>query len=113
MAGVSKAESLFASARKKLINGSEGSSSAVLELRGKRSSATARSAGVGIAEFEATAVKAVYVVDGRALEMRHTLGIYVDLEVPLFQYQVAGLFFLGKIQLIGEARTASICHRHP
>src|SRR5262245_41273117 len=52
---------------KKLVNKSRVSYGGVLELRGIRSAATARSAGVGIAEFEATAVKAVYIVDGRTL----------------------------------------------
>jgi hypothetical protein len=64
---------------KMLVNESEGLR--VLELRGERSATTASSAGVGIAEFEAPAVKAGYVVDGCTLEMRYTVGIYVDLEV--------------------------------
>ena len=75
----------------------------VLELRGKRSATTASSARVGIAEFKAAAVKARYIVDGGTFEMRYAVGIYVDLEVALFQHQVAGLLFLCKIQLIGEA----------
>ena len=53
----------------------------VLKLRGKRSATTASSARVGIAEFEAPAVKARCIVDGGALEMRYALGIYVHLEV--------------------------------